>query len=224
MKKLRLEEHSVFVNVPYDKQFEELFLAYIVGLVELGLTPKATLAIPGGVARLDRIFDLIRTCRYSIHDLSRVELDVHPPQTPRFNMPFELGLTVGWAKVNPARHTWFVCESTDRRAQKSISDLNGTDFNIHDGTPQGVMRELRNCFVRSQEQPSVPQMMKSFRRMEKKLGTVRLAAGTDSVYIATVFEDLVALSGVIRDERVAAARTLKPPHQSEHPRFHRNPP
>jgi hypothetical protein len=88
----KTDTDSVFLNIPYDRRFGRLYLAYIAGLIELGLTPKVTLGIPGGAARLDRIFDLIRTCRYSVHDLSRVQLDFAPPPTPRFNMPFELGL------------------------------------------------------------------------------------------------------------------------------------
>jgi hypothetical protein len=33
-----------------------------------------------------------QSCSYSVHDLSRVQIDRNPPATPRFNMPFELGL------------------------------------------------------------------------------------------------------------------------------------
>ena len=68
----------------------------MAGLSALGLFPRATLEIPGGERRLDRIFDLIQTCASSLHDLSRVELDQKRPITPRFNMPFELGLAVAW--------------------------------------------------------------------------------------------------------------------------------
>jgi hypothetical protein len=124
----RIKRKSVFLNVAYDARFGRLYLAYVVGVVQLGMVPRTTLAIPGGTARLDRIIELIRTCEYSIHDLSRVQLDRRPPPTPRFNMPFELGLTLGWAKTHPGQHTWFVFETMNRRAQKSISDLNGTDF------------------------------------------------------------------------------------------------
>jgi hypothetical protein len=67
-------------------------MAYIAGITSFGLVPRATLEIPGGKRRLDRIFTLIRGCRYSFHDMSRVELDSKRPPTPRFNMPFELGL------------------------------------------------------------------------------------------------------------------------------------
>ena len=81
---------DVFLNVPYDEQFADLFVAYVTGLVALGLNPRASLEIPGGAARLDKISDLIATCSQSVHDLSRVELDLNDPPTPRFNMPFEL--------------------------------------------------------------------------------------------------------------------------------------
>jgi hypothetical protein len=58
----RAEAKRVFLNIPYDAKFERLYLAYTVGVIELGLQPRATLAIPGGPARLDRIVDLIQSC------------------------------------------------------------------------------------------------------------------------------------------------------------------
>ncbi len=70
---------SAFLNIPYDDAFQSLYLAYIAGITAFGLVPRATLEIPGGARRLDRIFDLISSCRYSFHDLSRVELDVRRP-------------------------------------------------------------------------------------------------------------------------------------------------
>ena len=79
---LSVSQNAVFLNIPYDNRFRKLYLAYIVGLTHLGLEPRATLGIPGGNRRLDRILDLIKSCRYSIHDLSRVELDrAAPPRS-----------------------------------------------------------------------------------------------------------------------------------------------
>jgi hypothetical protein len=200
MPKVRVEQDSVFLNIPYDTRFQPLYLAYIVGLTELGLTPKATLAIPGGLNRLDRIFALIQSCRYSIHDLSRIQIDRNPPPTPRFNMPFELGLAIAWSKLNSTRHTWFVSESVERRAQKSLSDLNGTDLNIHDGSPEGVMRELCNAFVRRENRPRVPQMMDSYRALRRILPTIKRNSGTDNVFTATMFEELITTAAIIRDK------------------------
>ncbi len=37
---------SVFLNIPYDDGFEHLYVAYIVGLTQLGLKLNVTLAIP----------------------------------------------------------------------------------------------------------------------------------------------------------------------------------
>ena len=64
---------SAFLNVPYDDAIQHLYLAYIAGLAAKGLPPRATLEIPGGVRRLDRIPELIAACRYSFHDLSSLK-------------------------------------------------------------------------------------------------------------------------------------------------------
>lgn len=182
---------AVFVNIPYDEGFRRIYVAYIVGLTYLGLEPRTTLGIPGDERRLDRILALIQSCRYSIHDLSRVQLDRNPPFTPRFNMPFELGLAVTWAKLNPQHHSWFVFETRARRVQKSLSDLDGSDPNIHDGTVEGVMREICNAFVRTRTaRPTVPEMMRTYRGLSRKLNAITAAARARSVFEARIFDDL----------------------------------
>jgi len=155
--------NAVFLNIPYDDKFSRLYLAYIAGLIHLGLDPRATIEIPGGRNRLDKILELIRSCRYSIHDLSRVQLDRTPPATPRFNMPSELGLAVASAQADSALDGLFVFETVYRRASKSLSDLSGIDPNNHCGTVEGVMRELCNAFVLKppRERTSVDEMMKT---------------------------------------------------------------
>ncbi len=82
------ERPLTFLNIPFDQPFESLYLAYIAGLSGFGLLPQAVLQVPGHERRLDRLIGLLRTCQYSFHDLSRVELDMRRPRTPRFNMPF----------------------------------------------------------------------------------------------------------------------------------------
>lgn len=186
--------NAVFLNIPYDVEFQNLYLAYIVGLSQLGLDPYIASGIPGGERRLDRVLTLIQSCRYSIHDLSRVELNVVPPATPRFNMPLELGLTITGSKLHPKRHTWFLWESTPRRLQKSMSDLDGTDPYIHSGTVEGVLSELRNAFVRDNS-PSVQSMMEAYSLVEAR-NIVRIMAdsGTRNLYSASVFRELCLVS------------------------------
>jgi hypothetical protein len=142
-------DKSVFLNVPYDPAFENLFLAYMAGITAFGFTPRATLEIPFGQRRLDRILSLIDQSRYSMHDLSWVKLDRNKPRTPRFNMPFELGLVIALERTRHPDHSWIVCETVRHRIKKSLSDLDGTDAYIHGGTIAGVFRELGNAFVGS---------------------------------------------------------------------------
>jgi hypothetical protein len=204
-----IDSKAVFLNIPYDDEFKELYLAYIVGLYQLGLEPQIAAGIPGGERRLDRILALIQSCRYSIHDLSRVEVSATPPSTPRFNMPLELGLTITWAKLHPKRHTWFLWESTPRRIQKSMSDLDGTDAYIHSGTPQGTMSELRNAFL-GVRAPSVSKMLDAYRVAENNLEPILAKAGTRNLFAASVFKELCWLSSnlavMVRTNRPVAQR------------------
>jgi hypothetical protein len=184
----------VFLNIPYDQAFESLYLAYIAGLCAFRLAPRATLQIPGGGRRLDRILDLIGSCRYSFHDLSRVELSLKRPATPRFNMPFELGLAVAWQRFKEPSHTWCVFESRSWRAGKSLSDLSGTDVYVHDGTPTGVFRELCNALVLADHQPTVAQMAVIYRGLRRRLPSVIKSAGAKSAFEARVFADLIVVA------------------------------
>jgi len=200
-------EHSnkaVFLNIPYDDRFRRLYFAYISGLIHLGLDPRATIEIPGGQNRLDKILDLIRSCRDSLHDLSRVELDRNPPfTTPRFNMPFELGLAVASAKLDSTPHDWFVFETKHRRASKSLSDLSGTDANIHRGTVEGVMRELCNAFVRQSqsERASVAEMLKTYRAVSRHAGEIQRRTRARSLFEASVFRLIYSVA-----QRAAASQ------------------
>lgn len=86
------DQQSVFLNVPFDREYSPLFISLIAALTGLGRKPRCVLEVPtAGSDRLDRIFELLSGCGASIHDLSRVSLSA-PLQVPRFNMPFELGI------------------------------------------------------------------------------------------------------------------------------------
>lgn len=115
---------EVFLNIPYDSKFDRLFLAYVAGISAYGMTPRATLEITDSSRRLEKILTLERSCRYSVHDLSRVQLDRAKPRTPRFNMPFELGLCVADANRRAGQEqNWFVFEAVQNRINKSLSDF-----------------------------------------------------------------------------------------------------
>jgi hypothetical protein len=199
------EPKGVFLNVPYDEEFSGLYVAYIVGLCQLDLVPHLASEIPGGDRRFDKIFKLIQSCRYSIHDLSRVELSVAPSAAPRFNMPLELGMAITWANLNPHLHDWSVWESDAYRIQRSASDLNGTDAYIHKGTPEGVLSELCNAFWRDQ-MPSVPKMLECYRFVSNNLNAILYKNGTSNPYDRSVFMELCWMSKAL----AALIRLTKP--------------
>jgi hypothetical protein len=186
------QRDSAFLNIPYDPSYEEHFLAYIAGVAAFGLDPRATLELTGGERRLDRIFKLIADCRYSFHDLSLVELDRSSPATPRFNMPFELGLVVGWQTASPSIHDWFVFESSRHRLQKSLSDLNGTDPFIYGPSADGILREIRNALARHDVQPTATQMRSIFEEVQEYASSlIREEKGAPSLFEARPFAELV---------------------------------
>jgi len=193
-KRPRSAEPSVFLNIPYDRAFEKLYLAYIAGLTAFGLVPRATLELPTSRRRLERVANLIDQCAYSIHDLSRVQLDAKSPRVPRFNMPFELGLAVGRDPGNRGE-TWYVCETVRYRISKSLSDLDGTDVRIHGGTVKGVFGALCDIFVRKTRQPSVQEMYRSYLGLRRSLPNIMRQAGAKDPYGARVFQDLVLAAG-----------------------------
>lgn len=190
---------SVFLNIPYDAAFENLYLAYIAGVSAFGLKPRAALEIPTSNRRLERILELIQECQYSIHDLSRVQLDLARPRTPRFNMPFELGLTVALEKVAIPGHAWVICESQRFRLKKSLTDLDGTDPYIHDGTVRGLFRELGNAFVRNRNQPTVDEMMRVYRILRANFKSLLRRAGADHPFNARMFRDLSVVASAAAD-------------------------
>jgi len=198
--KPKIDPTSVFLNVPYDAGFESLLLAYIAAISAFGFTPRATLEIPFGQRRLDRILMLIRQSKYSVHDLSRVQLDRNSPRTPRFNMPFELGITVALEKSAHPEHEWVVCESVLRRINKSLSDLDGTDAYIHGGRIKGVLREMGNAFVGTERQPTVKEMMQVYRVLRAQLKGILRQAGAEDPFNARVFKALCVLASKAADE------------------------
>jgi len=185
------QARAVFLNLPYDRQFVPLYLAYITGVCSFRLIPRVALELPGGARRLDRIVELILGCRYSFHDLSRVELDVRRPRTPRMNMPFELGLTVMASYRNPKQHTWCVFEQDYRRVLKSLGDLAGSDVYGHGGKPKGVLREIANALVVEDRQLEMRQLLAVYRDVKTVLPDILKKRGAKSCYEAAVFRDLV---------------------------------
>lgn len=195
---------SVFLNIPYDEPFENLYLAYIVGLTQLGLRINATLAVPNQ-GRLQTIIALLEQSNFSIHDLSRIELS---RGIPRFNMPVELGLALYRSKVTDGRHRVYIFESKRYRAQRSTSDVNGIDPQIHGGTPKALMAALRNIFRQPGDVTTVPEMLASYRAVKRKLPELRRNAGGQSLFEASLFQD-ITVAALVESQKLIERRASR---------------
>jgi len=140
-------ERNVFINCPFDDLYTPLFNAIIFAVHDIGFRPRCALeASNAGQFRLTKIMDIISECKYSIHDLSRTELD-KPSQLPRFNMPLELGLDLGCRRFGSPHQKEKVCLILDveqYRYQKFISDISGQDIYAHGGSQRRVLELVRN--------------------------------------------------------------------------------
>ena len=179
---------DVFINVPFDSEYERLFLALIVGLTCLGLNPKCVLEVPGNNVRLRLLVELIARCPFSLHDLSRVQASrIGRFRVPRFNMPFELGLAAAVGELGERRHQWSVLETVRHRAWQSLSDVSGYDVAVHDGRVDGVFYVLLDIFgnLPRPPQPSISSMRNVYRELRRYSNTL------PTVYSPNSFRQLV---------------------------------
>ena len=137
---------DVFVNCPFDADYEPLLHAVLFTVEDCGFRVRCALeADDSGWARIDRIADIDGECRFGIHDISRTETNERG--LPRFNMPFELGLFLGAARLGTAKRRRKVTLILDRepyRYQQFLSDIAGQDIRSHGGDSVRLMSLVRN--------------------------------------------------------------------------------
>lgn len=152
-------ESNVFINCPFDDAYRPLFHAVVFAVHDAGFRARCALELSNAVEnRLAKILRIIEECRYGVHDLSRTELSA-ANNLPRFNMPLELGLFLGYQKAGnlpQRRKNCLVLDKEPYRYQQFISDLSGQDVFSHDGSQQGAIREVRNWLAASSKRPLVP--------------------------------------------------------------------
>jgi len=150
---------SVFINCPFDTQYQPIFDAIVFCVVACGFVPRCTLELTDvAEVRIDKIYGLIDQCDLSIHDISRTEVADQPYQLPRFNMPLELGIFLG-AKRFGGRSSQKRCLILDRapyRYQRFISDIAGQDIRAHDNNPGIVIRRVRDWLQAAPGNAAIP--------------------------------------------------------------------
>ena len=195
------ESRNAFINVPYAKRYEGVYLAFIAGIVGHGLVPTAAVRDPSSRYQLDRIYELISAAQYSFHDLSWMSLDGKAPRTPRLNMAFELGLAVALSRGEGANHQWFVFDTVPYRLDKALSDLGGIRPRIHDRSPESVLRALMNVFGRRVNQPTFGNLIEIYQEVEKMARQIKRTYSAD-LFDTKPFAELVYAANRVSPQNI----------------------
>ena len=143
-------DRHVFINCPFDDDYLSLLRPLLFTITFLGFTPRiATERSDSGENRVDKIAELIRASRWSIHDISRLKPST-VDEYSRFNLPFELGLDRGarlYGTTQLRRKCCLVLEAQAYDYKRALSDLSGVDIKHHRNEPSEIVRAVRNWFL-----------------------------------------------------------------------------
>lgn len=138
---------SVFVNCPFDEDYKFLLKGLLFCILYMGFEPRIALErLDSSESRVKKIIELIQSCRFGIHDLSRLKSQ-KKGEYFRLNMPFELGLDIGCKEFGDDKFKTKIClilEKERFRYQAALSDLSGSDIRVHQDNPAFIVREARN--------------------------------------------------------------------------------
>jgi hypothetical protein len=163
-----LYDIRIFLNCPFDRAYQLVFRAIIFAIYDCGFRARCALEeSDSGELRLRKIIRLLKTCRYSIHDLSRIH--------GRLNMPLELGVELGLRESG--RRKWrnrrcLVLDSRAYRYQKVVSDLAGCDTRFHGNSPDEAIRATRDWLrtaSRHSKLPGAAEISRRYRRFLQQL-------------------------------------------------------
>jgi hypothetical protein len=193
------ENNKVFLNVPYDTDYEPILVAMVAALLSLGNTPELAFDDQrGGEDRLTCIVKLIQSCRFSFHDLS-----ADKSEPPRFNMPFELGIACAVHVISSKGgngHPFYIFHNEKYRLQKTLTDINGMDPFIHEGKPENVIRKILGImqYMEKASQLTVSEVYDVYQQMTDTLAVIKKdnMAENCSVFDKQIFKSLVA-SGLV---------------------------
>lgn len=145
---------SVFLNVPFDTRYRNLFDALTFAIHDCGFTARSAFETDDGTqARIEKLLEIIASSKYGIHDISRTGLS-GPDRLPRFNMPLELGLFIGAKHFGGPPHNakgGLVLDRDRYRYQKFCSDIAGQDIRAHDDDPARAIRVVRDWLATTPE-------------------------------------------------------------------------
>ncbi len=168
----------VFINCPFDAAYRPLFESIVFAVFDCGHEPSCALEIDdASEVRIDKVFNLIASCKSGIHDISRTEV-TQPSGLPRFNMPLELGMFLAAKRFGTGKQRQKAClilDAVPYRYQQFISDIAGQDIQVHHGSTKEVISVVRNWLRAASGSSGLPGGTEIFRRyqlFERELPTL----------------------------------------------------
>jgi hypothetical protein len=160
-----MDESNVFINCPFDNDYFPLLKSILFTLIYIDLNPKISETSDSGQVRIETIKNLMKISRFSIHDLSRMEVSKRTG-LPRFNMPFECGIDFGLKFSNEQKYSekkFLILDSEKYRYQNVISDIAGNDIRSHSNDQEKIIKAVRDWFKTfKQEIPGYKEIYLSF--------------------------------------------------------------
>jgi hypothetical protein len=169
---------SVFINCPFDTQYQPIFDGVVFCVVACGFVPRCTLELTDvAEVRIHKIYGLIDQCDLSIHDISRTEVEGQPYRLPRFNMPLELGIFLGAKRFggSSSRKRCLIMDRAPYRYQRFISDIGGQDIRAHDRSPAMAIRHVRDWLQSAPGKAAIPggaKIWQDYRRFRRELPVI----------------------------------------------------
>lgn len=175
----------VFLNCPFDDQYRLLFNAIIFVIYRCGFAPVSGLSENNAMDnRIDKIARMIQNSSFTIHDISRTQLD-SKSKLPRFNMPFELGIWYGlkyFGKSAKRKINALILEENKYKYRKYISDISGIDVAFHNNKPAAAIDVVREWLNTASERKNVPApsiIIKEYQLFGEMLPLLAFAKGFD---------------------------------------------
>lgn len=129
----------VFLNTPFNVEYQPMFEVIVFTVMSCGFTPRSVLESWGkrdaSVTRLDRLFRLMRESEFSIHDLA---------SGARGNVLLEAGMFLAVARLAPVKGKLLILDKEPHAYREYLSDLAGLDIWFHKGDQQALAAHVRN--------------------------------------------------------------------------------
>jgi hypothetical protein len=169
---------SVFINCPFDEQYQPIFDAIVFCVAACGFGPRCTLELTdAGEVRIEKIYRLIDECHHGIHDISRTEVSHQPYRLPRFNMPLELGIFLGAKRFaqHSAQKRVLILDRAPYRYKRFISDIGGQDIQAHNRKPARAIRHVRDWLQSAPGKAAIPggdKIWRDYRQFRRELPVI----------------------------------------------------